>query len=548
MSADSRRRVTAPTELLASRILIIDDEPSNVGLIERFLAHAEFKNFVSTTDPREAASLFVQFQPDLVLTDWAMPHMGGWGVIEQIRTVLTPGEYLPIVVLTGDMTRDTRQLALRAGATDFLTKPLDQAEVILRITNLLYARVAHLALQREKETLEDHVRERTLALEGALAELHRSQQQVIQHERLAALGTMAGGIAHDFNNALSIITGFGEMLLRDAEHGLTREKAIRPIETILTAAEDAAKVVHRLREFYRPDESGEQHAPLDLNQLMEQAVALTRPRWETQAASLGSRITVTTQPGAIPNIRGAAAELREALTNLIFNAVDALPEGGQITLRTELSGGLVALSICDTGNGMSEEVRRRCLEPFFTTKGARGTGLGLAMVFGIIQRHGGTMDLQSAPGEGTTFTFRFPVALSDPHRSSECGEQRSLDRLLQILVVDDQPILCELLAECLSSDGHRVTTAINPHQALERFRAGAFDLVITDHAMEGITGTELATRMKELSPRIPIVLLTGYRDLGSEGEIERGGADIVLGKPISHIELRRAIASLLAAA
>jgi CheY-like chemotaxis protein len=403
--------------------------------------------------------------------------------------------------------------------------------------------------------LELNVRQRTAELERALAELQRalaelgrSQQQVIQRERLAALGTMAGGIAHDFNNALTIITGFGELLLRDAEHGLTREKALRPIETILTAAEDAAKVVHRLREFHRPDEAGEKHVPVHLNQLMEQAVALTRPRWQTQAAAGGRTITVVTETGEIPTIFGDAAELREALTNLIFNAVDALPQGGTITLGTTLKGEVVGLHIRDTGSGMSEEVRRRCLEPFFTTKGEGGTGLGLSMVFGIIQRHRGTIDLQTAPGAGTTFTLDFPVALADMSGSTPSSALCNVDRLLHILVVDDQAILCELLAESLSSDGHLVTTVADPAKALELFRTDSFDLVITDHAMEGITGAELATRIKQLAPRVPVILLTGYRDLDNERALLPGGADLVLGKPTSHIELRRAIAAVLAAA
>jgi CheY-like chemotaxis protein len=281
---------------------------------------------------------------------------------------------------------------------------------------------------------------------------------------------------------------------------------------------------------------------------MEQAVVLTKPRWQTQAAAGGRTIRIKTEPGPIPTIFGDAAELREALTNLIVNAVDAMPEGGVITLGTQLQGDKVALHIRDSGSGMSEEVRRRCLEPFFTTKGKRGTGLGLSMVFGIIQRHGGTIDLQTALGVGTTFTFEFPAYLSDATGPIQSVELSTVDRLLKILVVDDQPVLCELLAECLSTDGHHVTTAEDPRKALDLFRTGSFDLVITDHAMEGLTGAELATEIKKLAPSIPVLLLTGYRDLGSEGDINCGGADVVLGKPISHIELRRAIAAVLASA
>ena len=319
-------------------------------------------NFISTTDSREVAALFTAFPPDLVLTDWLMPAVDGCAVIGQLRALTATDDYLPIIVLTADITPPARQRALTASATDFLTKPFDQIEVLLRIRNPLTARLSHLTIQAQNATIEDSVRQRTIELERVPADLQRSQKQVIQQERLAALGTMAGGIAHDFNNALSVIMGFGELLLRDAEHGLTKEDALLPITTILTAAEDAAKIVHRRREFYRPDETEDQRLPVNLNQLIAQAISLTQPRWQTEATAGGRKITIAIVPGEIPCIAGDAAELREVLINLIFNAVDALPQGGIITLRTHAEGAAVVLEISDPGSGMSEDVRLRCRE------------------------------------------------------------------------------------------------------------------------------------------------------------------------------------------
>jgi signal transduction histidine kinase len=530
--------------LHASKILIIDDEEPNVRLLERILTRAGFENFISTTDSREAAALFVDFQPDLVLTDWLMPGVDGWAVIGQLRALMATDDYLPIVVLTADITQATKQRALTAGATDFLTKPFDQVEVLLRIQNLLQTRLSHLIIQKQNATLEESVRQRTIELERALAELQITQKQIIQQERLAALGAMAGGIAHDFNNALCLIMGFGEVLLSDLEHGLTKENATLPITTILTAAGDAAKIVHRLREFHRPDETEEQRVPVDLNQLIAQAVSFTQPRWQTEATAGGRTITITLEPGEIPCVVGDAAELREVLTNLIFNAVDALPEGGAITLRTRTEGKAVVLEIGDTGIGMSEEVRQRCLEPFFTTKGKRGTGLGLSMVFGIIQRHRGTIAIKSEPGKGTTFTLSLPAA------EAECVATPNLSSSshgpLRVLIVDDQPILCQLVCQHLQDDFHTVETAHSGSEALEKLRAASFDLVITDHVMAGMTGEQLAITMKLLHPKIPVILLTAYAGDSATGKEYSEAIDLVLAKPLSRAALRQALAKVMA--
>lgn len=529
----------------ACKILIIDDEEPNVRLLERVLTQAGFENFISIIDSSDAAPLFLDFSPDLVLTDWLMPGLDGCAVIEQIRSFLATDDFLPIVVLTADVTPQTRQRALTAGATDFLTKPFDKIEVVLRIKNLLRARLSHVAMLNQNANLEESVRQRTIELEQALAELQQTQRQVIQQERLAALGTMAGGIAHDFNNALGIIMGFTELLLRDAEHGIPRDAATLSLSAILTASEDAARMVHRLRGFYRPDEE-EQRVPVDLNQLVEQAISWTQPRWQTAATAAGRSITVTANPGKIPRIAGDAAELREVLTNLIFNAVDAMPHGGEITLATRVEDGDVALSISDTGTGMPEEVRQRCLEPFFTTKGKNGTGLGLSMTFGIIHRHAGSIDIASELGRGTTITLRLPNVAAERSRSPE--DLLKTMEPLRVLVVDDQPILSELVCEYLREDFHCAETALSASEALEKFRGGGFDLVITDHVMAGMTGEKLAVTIKEMSPATPVILLTGYGIEGTGEQQYSERIDLVLGKPLSRVSLRNAMAKLMPAA
>lgn len=394
-----------------TKILIIDDELANIQLLERILRQERFQNLTSTTDSRVAVSLFQEFRPDLVLLDWLMPHQNGRAIIKQLRVLSTGEEYLPIVVLTADATPEAKRLALASGATEFVTKPFDAIEVLLRIANLLQTRLAHLRMYEQKVALEETVRQRTANLEQAVAELRASQQQLIQAERLSALGTMASGIAHDFNNALTLIIGFGEILLRDAERGrLTEEDTIPSLKEVLAAARGASTTVRQLREFSKFGNTGEVHKSVNLNKVIEQAVSFTKPKWETQSFAEGRQISAKVDSADIPAILGDAAQLRDVIINLIFNAADAMAQGGMITLRTRAEPKAVIVEVSDTGAGMTEEVRRRCFEPFFSTKGNQGTGLGLAMVFSIVQRHSGTIDIASEPGKGTKFTLRLPAA------------------------------------------------------------------------------------------------------------------------------------------
>lgn len=527
-----------------AKVLIIDDELPNVRLLERILTRAGCRNCIGATDSRRALSLFLEHEPDLVLTDWIMPERDGCAVINEIRGAIGSDDFLPIVVLTADVNPATRRRALACGATDFLTKPFDQIEVLLRVDNLLATRFAHVKVQEQNATLEQHVRERTIDLENALTELKKTQRQTVQQERLAALGAMASGIAHDFNNTLSIIMGFSDILLSSAQDGLIREEAIKPLTTILTAAEDASKIVGRLREFYRPDGADEEvRTRINFNELIEQSVSLTKPRWETQSRAAGKPISVEMEFGEIGFVSGDPAALREVLTNLIFNAVDAMPNGGTIKLRSIVESNLVRVDVADSGIGMSEEVRERCLEPFFTTKGKKGTGLGLAMVFGIVQRHNGSVEIESTPGVGTAFVLRFPTASVPAIDGSEKVE--AVCRPLRILVVDDQPVLCQLMCEFLEGDFHSVETAQDADEALEKFRCGDFDLVITDQVMADINGEQLAAEIRKLAPDVPIILVTGFAVESARPEKSRV-IDYVLAKPMSLAALRRGLTAAMA--
>ncbi len=527
-------------EAALPKIMIVDDEPANTLLLERLFEMVGTAACRSTNDSREALALYQDYAPDLVLLDLSMPYLDGFQVLEQLRGATAPGDYCPILVLTADITERTKEQALAGGANDFLTKPFSNSEVVLRARNLLAARQLHLELQQSHDRLEATVAERTSALTAALADLNAAQQRVVEQERLRALGAMASGVAHDFNNALSIILGYGELVLGQCQN-CGAASAAAQMRTIITTAQDAAKIVRRLREFHRSADDDPER-PVDLHTLVEQAIAITEPRWKTQAMGRGVAITTALDLEPVPPILGHAHELREVLTNLIFNAVDAMPAGGALTFTTRADGGSVLLSLADSGTGMSEEVRQRCLEPFFSTKGEGGSGLGLAMVYGIIQRHRGLVEIESQPGCGTTFLLRFPAAgdtAADGTASAACA----LDRPLRVLVVDDQEVIREIVELYLTSDAHAVTTAGDGEEALSVLDGEPYDLVITDQAMPGMNGEQLALAVKERHPGTRVILLTGFGG-GIDGD-RPPGIDLIVGKPVSHDDLRRAIDTVM---
>ncbi len=543
--------------LLQMRLLIVDDEPINVALLEDLLQISGYTQVQSTNDPRRVGGICLVWQPDAILLDLNMPHLDGFGVMRELQSLIKPEDYLPILVLTADISVETKRRALSVGATDFLTKPFDPVEVLLRIKNLLRTRYQHLQLSDQKGLLEECVRERTAELSQTLDQLRDAQEQMVAQERLSALGSMTAGIAHDFNNVLSLILGYSEMLMRSLHQPQGKKGADTLLITIISAAQDAAKMFSRLRDFYRPVGHGHLRQEIEFNALVEQTVALTKPRWHGQAMGQGATILLEMElAGHLPPLSADAAELREMLTNLIFNAVDAMPHGGTLRLHTRLEEATlvpgnpstgerrVVLEVSDTGMGMDEETRRRCLEPFFTTKGSQGTGLGLAMVCSTVAAHGGTVGLHSEPGVGTTFIFSFPVrplAVETPRAFNAAQPQVPV----RILAVDDQPVLCEILVEYLTDEWHEVETAGDGYEALEKFRRQPFDLIITDKAMPGMGGEQLALQAKALSARTRVIMLTGYGPI-SDLPPEASCVDLILDKPTTCNALREAVGRVMA--
>ena len=551
-------------------VLLVEDNTEHVDFLRKLFATPELSHFrLETVDSLAAALAWLKAgRCELILLDLTLPDSDG---LETFLRVFEAAPDAALVVLSGTNDVALAIETVQFGAQDYLVKGRVDNQLLMR--SLSYAierKRAQRALQQAHDDLELRVRERTTALaqtnallhhevaerrkaeeataasnrqlSAALTELQATQEEIVQRERMQALGRMANGIAHDFNNALAPILGFSELLLMKPETLADVPKARNYLEMIYSAAKSSARVVSRLREFYRYREPGEVLTPVAINEVLQHAVALTQPRWKDQALAEGVQIDIRTELAAVPSIPANEGEIREIIVSLIFNAADAIHQRGTITLRTEARAERLVITVTDDGVGMTEDVRARCLEPFFSTKTDRGSGLGLGSVYGVVRRHQGEIDIVSAPGAGTTVTIFFPLEKGAAAPAPTPAAPAS--PTLRILVVEDEELVREVLEIYLAEDHHSVTTAVNGREGLEKFRAGKFDLVMTDRSMPEMNGDALAAAIKKLRPRQPLLLLTGFGDLmNGAGELPPG-VDLVVTKPFTLTSLRAAIAEV----
>jgi GAF domain-containing protein len=470
------------------------------------------------------------------------PGVGVSGLTAQLGRPVATENILtdPAIVLDADLRRRIAGL----GGRGVLAAPLRAKGKVIAVLSVADAkpRVFSQAEVLLLETFADHaavaIQNAQLYEEAQRAydELSRAQAQLVRSETLRAIGEVASGAAHHLNNLLGIIAGRTELLIRR----LATTDHRKSLETVNRAALDAAEVVRRIRSFSRAHTTPLLES-LDLNQLVHEIVELTRPRWFDQSQKQGIRIDVTAEPGDIPPVAGEAAALREVLMNLVLNAIDALPTGGSVRLRTWRDAGGVHCAVNDTGVGMSPEVQRRALEPFFTTKGPKSTGLGLSVNYGIIGAHGGTMGIESVPGAGTTVRFTLPPA-TDSERTPRAPAPAVPRAALRILVIDDDLPIREVIAEILREDGHHVEEAGHGRDGLARMHdVMPLDVVITDLGMPDVTGWDIIRAAKDHQPPFPIGLVTGWGDDPDGRPADCPRPDFVLAKPVTHAALRLAV-------
>jgi GAF domain-containing protein/CheY-like chemotaxis protein len=373
----------------------------------------------------------------------------------------------------------------------------------------------------------------------AFGELAAAQDQLVRTEKLRALGEMASGVAHDFNNLLASVLGRAQLLLRRVREPQQRQW----LEVIERSALDGAQTVKRLQEFTRIRRD-QPLIPLDLNAVVRDALDITQSRWREEPMSRGIVIELRTAFAPLPPVVGDAAELREAMTNIILNAVDAMPRGGTLEMTTAAAGEGIEVTVRDTGTGMTPAVREKIFDPFFTTKGPQGTGLGLSMTYGIVSRHGASIAVETEEGRGTTFRLTFQPAAAATTPPPQSTAHAPAVRSLHCLVVDDEEPVRTVLADILESAGHTVVTEGDGAAAITRFRGERFDLVLTDLAMPRVSGWQVARAIKETAPQTPVFLVTGFGVELSADERRAHGVEQILVKPLQMQDILDAVADV----
>jgi len=399
---------------------------------------------------------------------------------------------------------------------------------------LRYARVDNSPLVVEGRTTG------VLGIARDITEQKEERERAARADKLRALGQLASGVAHDFNNSLAAILGRAQLLRRQTQD----EALVRNVEIIQTAAEDAAATVRRIQTFARKSPAREFEL-IDVSSLLNDAIEITRTRWENEARlrGLDYRVVLEAESGQLTF--GSASELREVFVNLIVNAVDAMPNGGRLSIGCMRAGTQLYLRFADTGTGMPEDVRQKIFDPFFTTKGAQGTGLGLSVSYSIIERHEGLISVTSEVGVGTIFSITLPAVTTQPV-ATETSAQDVRMPSLSILVIDDEPAVRETLANMLEVMGHRVLLAESGQIALETLAGNDCDLVFTDLAMPEMDGWETSREIRKRRPETNNVLVTGYGTGTLPPPGEDGLVNAIIGKPFDFSQISQTITNLIA--
>ncbi len=370
-----------------------------------------------------------------------------------------------------------------------------------------------------------------------VTEIREIEDKFAQAKKMAAIGQISSGVAHDFNNVITGILGRIRMM-RKTFSGAAFDEHFDLLEK---NAQAGAETVRRMQEFTRASKQTS-YVEISLTDLIDEVIALTRPKWHEATKSEGRLVKVISDIEDNIYIKGNTSELHNAFTNLIFNAVDAMPDGGFISFKCQQQDNQVLLRVQDTGTGMTDEIIQKIFDPFFTTKGSEGNGLGMSEVYGVIKRHSGTIEVQSEVGEGTTFILTFPV-----HVPEKAPEDEVLPEVgtLRVLAIDDQEFILETLQDVLNEIGHETSCFVSPRAAIRDFKSNQYDAIIVDLEMPEMNGQAFAEEIKTLDPAMPIILLSGwFIDLKEEKSLAKV-IDFTLAKPFTVKDIQKVLAKAI---
>jgi PAS domain S-box-containing protein len=380
-----------------------------------------------------------------------------------------------------------------------------------------------------------------VSIERDITERKKMQEQLLQSEKLKSLGELSGGVAHDFNNVLAAILGRVQLLKIQLKPPLVKQEKRKSVleikkglEIIERASLDGAETVRRIQEFSRRRADDKDFTQVDINELVNNALEFTRIRWKNEAESKGIKIKIKKEFSPLNPSLGSSSELREVFTNLINNSIDAMPQGGEIRVESFMDDTNAVIRISDTGKGLSKDIRDRIFDPFFTTKDVQSTGLGLSVSYGIINRHRGTITVDSVEGEGTTFTIKFPITKKTGEWKVKEGKVIPIKRKhkkARILVIEDEEDVRELLRDILTDAGHNVEISADGNEGIKMFEKKKFDLVFTDLGMPGMSGWQVTEKIKSINDKVPVALITGWNIKLDESEMNDSRINFVVQKP-----------------
>ncbi|MCH2209139.1 MAG: response regulator [Lentisphaerales bacterium] len=530
-------------DITEKRILIVDDTPTNIRvLVPILMDHGKFQINIANNGV-DALKLLEKIVPDLILLDIMMPEMDGFETCKCIKQT----EHLkdiPIIFLTAKNETEDLAKGFDLGAADFVSKPFNSVELIARVKTHLELKSSRDLL---KTRLEKLVQERTVQLERETAEKLKLKDQLLQSQKMEAVGQLAGGLAHDFNNQLGGIIGSAELIKYNTDH----EKILKYTDMILNAAQSSANLTKQLLAFARKGK--ETSIPVDLNKTIKQITQLLQ-------RSMDKKIDIIHQFEDMNSFTiGDPSQLENAMLNIAINASHAMPEGGTLTLSTSIqeiaagevntliAGPYAVVKISDTGTGMTQEVKERIFEPFFTTKGKdKGTGLGLSATYGAIQQHSGAITVDSELGQGSTFTMYLPASIEKSTIQSNDADKPEDLSGTNILIIDDEEIILMTASEILKELGCHVTAASSGIKGIDFYKEKHedIDIVILDKIMPDMNGLEVFRELKKIEPNVKIVLASGYSEEQAQ-DLLNEGVKAFIRKPYTISALSKELSSQL---